>query len=769
MPPVSAVLSSEFASTPPPVACLLDDPNGQAGFTTWEQQPDGRRVGLSYFQLSGLYCAACSSTIEAALQGVPGMLEARVSAGTGRASIRWDAALTRPSELVEAVERAGYGAVPDVAGSARSMRLQAQRRALWRLFVAVFCMMQVMMYATPLYIAEPGTVAPDMQRLLQWASWLLSVPVLVFSAGPFFGDAWRSLRRGQIGMDVPVSLGIAVTFVVSSGAMFDPGGLFGHEVYFDSMTMFVSFLLIGRYLELKARNRVAASLEGAVSRLPESARRIDANGRVGVVALADLRVGDALRVLRGEAFPADGQLTDGGTEADEALLTGESRPVPKAVGDEVLAGSLNLRAPVSMRVERLGAQTRYEGIVALMRGALTQRPQLLRAADHIAKPFLWGVLLLALGAGAVWSQVDPGRAVWVMVSVLIVTCPCALSLAAPSALLAAAGALAKRGVLVQRLDALEALVGIDQLFFDKTGTLTEDRLELDRVRLQPAAALRGLDEAPLLRLAGSLAAQSTHPLSRALSAHAHGEAVPWHDVDEQPGRGLQGTAPDGVRYRLGARAWVDEGAGVRAALPAPGADSEVWFGDPHGALAQFEFAEALRPDAASAVRALGDAGLAVGLLSGDAPRRVGALAARLNIVDAQGGATPEMKLQRVAAAQGAGRRVGMVGDGLNDAPVIARADVSFAMGEGAAVTRSKADFILLSGRLSDVLAARDTARRAMRVVRQNLGWAVAYNAVCVPLALFGLFPPWAAGLGMAASSLGVVLNALRVAAVPTEG
>ena len=576
-------------------------------------------------------------------------------------------------------------------------------------------------------------------------------------------------------MDVPVSLGIAVTFIVSSGAMFEPGGLFGHEVYFDSMTMFVSFLLIGRYLELKARHRVAAALEGAVSRLPESARRIDAHGAIVVVALAELRPGDAVRVLRGEAFPADGRLFDGHTEADEALLTGESRPVVKAPGDEVLAGSLNLQSPVSLRVERLGAQTRYEGIVALMRGALTQRPQVLRAADRIAKPFLWGVLLLALGAGAAWSQIDASRAVWVMVSVLIVTCPCALSLAAPSALLAAAGALAKRGVLVQRLDALEALVGIDRLFFDKTGTLTEDRLEVGRVEWLPAVSACGLGEASLLALAGSLAAQSSHPLSRALLAYAQGEAAIWAGVEEHPGRGVQATAPDGQRYRLGARAWVEPGGPSGA----PGADgattatatatatatgSEVWFGDERGALARFELAEALRPDAAATVQALHDAGLSVALLSGDSSVRVEALAQRLHIADAQGGATPEAKLLRITAAQGAGQCVGMVGDGLNDAPVIARADVSFAMGEGAAVTRSKADFILLSGRLSDVLVARHTARHAMRVVHQNLGWAVAYNVVCVPLALAGLFPPWAAGLGMAASSLGVVLNAVRVAA-----
>ena len=800
---------------PPPASSLLDDPHAQSAFTTWEQLPDGRRIAHAHFQLCGLYCAACSSTIEAALYAVPGVIEPRVNAGTGRAAIRFDAALTRPSTLVAAIERAGYGAAPDTSGSARALRQQAQRRALWQLFVALFCMMQVMMYSTPLYVAAPGTLAPDMLRLLQWASWLLSVPVLVFSAGPFFGAAWRSLRHGRIAMEVPVALGIAVTFIVSSGAVFDPGGVFGHEVYFDSLTMFVSFLLVGRYLELLARNRVAAALEGAVSRLPASARRLDANGAVTLIALGQMRIGDTLRVLRGEAFPADGALLDGRTEADEALLTGESRPVPKQPGDELLAGSLNLGPPVAMRVVRLGAQTRYEGIVALMRGALTQRPPLLRAADRIATPFLWGVLLLAAAAGAVWSQIDPGRAVWVMVSVLIVTCPCALSLAAPSALLAAAGALAKRGVLVQRLAALEALAGLDLVCFDKTGTLTEDRLEFADVHWQPEAARSGhsghggRSEAALLHLAASLAAHSSHPLSRALAAtqpaHAPGSPLLWTDVEDEPGRGLQARAADGGCYRLGSRAWVEAVkqethsrtaeaqrtqrtqsfaekaiSDSSSALPLrslrlcggelissnPESGSEVWFGSEHGPLARFEFIEALRADAAATVAALQRAGVAVALLSGDAPPRVAALAQRLHIADAQGGATPEAKLARIASAQRAGQRVAMVGDGLNDAPVIARADVSFAMGEGAAITRSKADFILLSGRLSDVLTARNTARRAMRIVRQNLGWAVAYNAVCVPLALLGLFPPWAAGLGMATSSLAVVLNALRMTAEP---
>ena len=745
------------------VPAMMDDPFEQAGFTSWQQDAAGQRIAESHFALTGLYCAACADVIEHALRGEAGVLSASVNYATRRASVRWTAALTRPSRLIAAVADAGYAAAPDLAEPARALRQRAQRDALWRLFVAAFCMMQVMMYAAPAYVAEPGTLAPDLARLLQWASWLLSLPVVLFSAAPIFREAWQGVRQRQVRMDLPVAIGIAVTFIASSVATFAPEAGFGHEVYFDSLTMFVFFLLAGRTLALRAQNRVAASLEAALSRQPQAVRRIEADGRVTLVALRALCVGDRVRVLVGEAFPADGCIIEGHTRADEALLTGESRPLPKQPGDEVIAGSLNLGAPVTLRVERLGADTRYEAVVALMRSALTQRPALVRAADRVAVPFLWGVLLLAAAAGGVWSFIDPARAVWVMVSVLIVTCPCALSLAAPSALLAAAGALARRGVLVQRLDALEALAALQCLYFDKTGTLTEDRLELRQVHVLPAAQRAGIDAAALLAQAGALAAFSSHPLSRALADHADRQAAGtppsvWSAVTEIAGRGLQGFAPGASAARLGAREWVD------ATQPAPlGIDAaQVWYGDARGALACYEFDEALRADAAATLDRLRGAGLTLALLSGDAQSRVQRVAQRLGIADAQGDATPELKLARMAAAQRAGQRVGMVGDGLNDAPVIARADVSFAMGEGAAITRSRADFILMSGRLSDLLFARDTARRAMRVVRQNLAWALAYNLTCVPLALFGVFPPWAAGLGMATSSLAVVLNALRI-------
>ncbi len=742
---------------------LLDDPQELATFTRWTQQLGGPREAVSQLQLSGLHCAACAGIIEDALQRVPGVLDARVSAAASRAEVRWDPQRTRASALVGAITRAGYGAAPDAAAPQRALRAREQRQGLWRLFVAGFCTMQVMMYATPAYVAAAGEITPDLQRLLQWASWLLTLPVVLFSAGTFFGGAWRSLRSRRIGMDVPVALGIIVTFIASSGATFDPGGVFGREVYFDSLTMFVFFLLAGRTLELRARHRVADALEGALQRLPESVQRLDDAGAVTQVSVRQLRAGDRVRVLPGQAFPADGVLLDGRTQADEALLTGESMPVPKRAGDAVVAGSLNLLAPAVMRVDRLGADTRYEGIVALMRGAFTQRPVQLRLADRLAVPFLWGVLLLAAGAAAVWSVIDPGRAVWVAVSVLIVTCPCALSLAAPSALLAATGALARRGVLLQRIDALEVLANVDWLFVDKTGTLTEDRLELRATVVTPAARDAGLSEAAALQRAASLAQLSIHPLSRALSAAA-GPAVQeptaWSEVHELAGSGLQARAADGTWFRLGSPQWVS-GAAEPLADHA-GSGNEVSFGPIGVPWAHFELAEVLRADAARAIERLQAGGVHIALLSGDQPARVAALAQRLNIVDVRGAATPEGKLDAVARAQAQGHHVAMVGDGVNDAPVLARADVSFAFAQGAAVSKSRADAVVLGNRLSDVADARELAHRTMRVVRQNLAWAVVYNAACIPLALVGWLPPWAAGLGMASSSLLVVLNALRL-------
>ena len=747
-------------SAPPYVAPLdiVDDPIEQGRFTRWVAGPQGERLAESSLQLAGMYCAACSGIIEQALLGVRGVRSASVSAAAERATVCWDPASTQPSALIAAVRSAGYDAVPDAAAPARALRRQEHRQALWRFFVASLCAMQVMMLATPSYVAGPGELAPDLRQLLNWGSWLLALPVLLFAAGPFFSGAWHALRQRRMGMDVPVALGVAITFIASTGATFDPSGPFGHEVYFDSLTMFVSFLLGSRYLELRVRHRAAEALEATLACLPETAWRVLGDGTSEAVSVHRLRPGDLLRVPVGQAFAADGVIEQGQTRADEALLSGESTPVTKRCGEAVAAGSLNLGDPVLVRVQRVGADTRLEAIVSMMRSASTQRPQAVRLADRWAGPFLWAVLLLAGAAASVWSVIDPSRAVWVAVSVLIVTCPCALSLAAPATLVAAARGLARRGVLLQRLEALEVLASVRQVFFDKTGTLTHDRLVCSAVQLTDAGkAELGTSDAARAVAAG-LAAWSMHPLSQALaqSPTSNSGGGAWTGVAEARGQGLRGTDPQGRAWKLGSRAWVD---GQEQA----DAEGRVWLGCEGQAFASFEFEEALREDAAAAVRALREAGLRVTLLTGDRPERAQALASRIGFDGVVAGATPEAKLAAVAQAQAAGARVAMVGDGINDAPVLMRADVSLAMGQGALVARSGADAVITSNRLVDLAGARRTALRSVAIVKQNLIWAAVYNGVAIPLALVGWLPPWAAGLGMASSSLLVVVNAMRAA------
>jgi Cu2+-exporting ATPase len=707
-------------------------------------------------RIGGMHCAACSMAIESALRAVPGTLSARVNAVSGYGSVRWDRARTTLDRLQQAVVDAGYTASVDRGAGARLEREREARLALWRLFVATLCAMQVMMFATPAYVSAPGELAPDLQRLLAWAGWLLTLPVLGFAAVPFFSGAWRSLRHSRIGMDVPVALGIAVAFVASTGAAFDPGGPFGDQVYFDSLTMFVTFLLGGRWLAMRARHRAEAALEAATARLPERVLRLRSDGGVDDIDATELHVGDAVRVPLGQVFAADGVLIEGRTTADESLLTGESLPLAKGPGDAVIAGSINLAAPVAMRVERVGGQTRYDAIVALMRSARSERPAMLAAADRWANVFLWGVLVVAAAAGVAWQIIDPSRTVWVVVSVLIVTCPCALSLATPAALIAAAGAMGRRGVVLRHLDAIDRLARVTMLFIDKTGTLTEPRLEC--VAVEPVAVHASATTESLRAIAAALAAWSRHPLAQSLAqSSALPSAIAWHGVHEEPGQGIEAFDPQQRRWRLGAPQWVSGGH------VASSGQAQVMLGCDGRALLRFRFDETLREGSAEAVRSLRDDGVQVRLLSGDNPLRSARIAAQLGLDSASGGLLPDDKLAAVTAAQAAGALVAMVGDGINDAPVLARADVSFAMGEGAAVARMQADGVLVSNRLQDLHAARTLAKRAMRIARQNLTWACAYNLACVPLAMLGMVPPWLAGLGMASSSLLVVFNSLRLA------
>ena len=739
---------------------LLDLAQEWSDFSQSSEQEAHQWTSSVVFE--GMYCTACAINIEEALMSVPGVKSAQISAASHRGRVVWSSDQTRPSDWMKAVAKLGYRTVPANDALANEVRREDARKMLWRLGVAGLCMMQVMMYATPVYMSEPHDIAPDMVQLLRWASWVLSLPVLFFSCMPFFKTAWLDLKQRKISMDLPVAIGMLVTFVVSTLGTFEPQGPFGAEVYFDSFTMFVFFLLTGRWLELRLRDKTAGALEAVMNRLPDAVHRRTNVGEWETITLRHLRLQDVIQVRPGEAFAADAQIVAGETQVDEALLTGESRPLPRALGEHVLAGSLNLTATVQVQVTTLGKQTRFGQMVALMESASVSKPSMALLADRVAKPFLWGVLIMSALA-AVWGwQYSPAHALMVAVSVLIVTCPCALSLATPAAMLSTAGALAKAGVMLRSLQALQSLAKVDTVIFDKTGTLTSEDFSLQHI-----ATRDGIDADQALAWAAALAQHSLHPVSRSL-LRAVGDktntAVVLDNVKEFAGQGVQATLRQSSEMaglesrkelRLGSAAFCGVPMKTSEVLQASLSDQDGW-------LASFEFAETPREEADATLRALEDLGLRIRILSGDGQASVSQLASRLHVADAMGACSPEEKLKQVKLEQAQGHRVAMVGDGLNDGPVLAGADVSFALGQALPLAQSKADFVFMASNLKPLVATIRLSQQTMQIVRQNLIWAAIYNFACVPLAMLGYLPAWLAGLGMACSSLGVVLNAMRL-------
>ena len=714
--------------------------------------------------LEGVTCAACLWLIEQRLLRLPGVTAASVNHGARRVRVRWDADQIRLSAILGAIAALGYRAHLYDSNRSEAVLLKERRMLLWRLFVAAFGMMQVMMYAFPAYISE-GELPPDIEKLMQWAGLVLTLPVMGLSAMPFYRGAWRALKARALNMDVPIVIGIATAFAASVYAMLRGTG----AVYYDSICMFVFLLLGARFLELNARtyaareqDRLARMTPAMATRLPRFPRSRDAED----VPAVTLHAGDVVQVAPGAAIPGDGVVIEGTSSVDEALLTGESRPIAKRSGDRIVAGSVNGGSVLIARMEQTGPHTTVAGIVRLMDRALEEKPRLASVADAVAAKFVLALLVLTAVTAAVWWRIDPDRVLWVTISLLVVTCPCALSLATPAALVAATGSLARRGVLVTRGHALETLARATHFVFDKTGTLTSGRMNL--VGVLPLGA-HSRDHA--LAAVAALEASSEHPVGRALTAHGPSPArFCAQQVQVVTGQGVEGVI-DGARMRAGAPNFVAalHGQPLPPDLVFVSDDvTTVALGDEHGWIALFTLGDTLRPEARRVVQALSARDGVVELLSGDRIPAVARVAQRLGLSHFQGGATPADKLEYVRALQNTGAVVAMVGDGINDAPVLAQAQVSVAMAGGTALARLNADVALLNDSLQPLLDAVTIARRTLRVIHQNFAWAVVYNLIAVPLAVMGLVTPWAAALGMSLSSLLVIGNALRLYGLPAQ-
>ncbi len=703
--------------------------------------------------LEGITCAACSWLNEHHLRSLDGVREAHVNYSTHRAWVTWDPDRIQLSNILAAIQNIGYVAHPYNPDQRERVIEKARKQLLKRLGVAAALGIQVMMIAVAMYFGKWHGISWTYENLFRWVSLLLTVPILLYAASPFFSGAWRDMKYLRPGMDVPVALGIAIASAGSAWATWNGGG----QVYFESVAMFVFFLLSARYFELVARQRSTRQLDAMMRAAPDVAERITASGELETVLARELKNGDRVRVFAGANVPADGRIVTGSSSVSETLLTGESRPIEKRLGELVLAGSVNLEQPIEIETTGVGEDTILSQIVRLVERAQLDKPRLTRLSDRAATAFVIAVLCLAVVVGMYWWHQDPSIWLAVTISVLVITCPCALSLAVPTAQTTVSNTLAGMGIIATGGDALERLARADYFVFDKTGTLTQGDIILTEAHM-----LSDLPRNEGLAIAAALEAFSQHPLAKAVLSVAGGiPAKQALDLVTKSGGGISGTV-EGKRYHLGRPEYVMERAGVRNVPMSLGDNTVVLLADDERVHGEFLFADHLRTDATETIRAFEQTGVGLALYSGDRAGPVNKIADQLAIRERASGLTPEQKLSKLQELQANGYTVAMVGDGINDAPVLSAAQVSIAMGDGTDLARINADFILLNDRLYTLFQAFGLAKRTMRVVRQNVTWAIAYNLLALPAAAMGMVPPWLAAIGMSTSSLLVVGNALRL-------
>ena len=739
--------------------------------------------------VEGMRCAGCAWLVERLLASVPGVITAAVDFPLRRAEVRFGTHATRLHTLLETLAKAGYRAVPYTV-HAEEAAIESERRARIRgLGISALFGMQVMLLSIALYASDYyGGMEAGFEQLFRWLAMMLTVPVLVWPGRTFFTGAAAALRGGRLTMDVPVALGLSIAFVGSAFATISGDG----EVWFDSVVMFVTLLSGARYLELLARRRATAAIRALARSAPLVATRVrkrrtaieidcDDDGRgeeIERIPAATLQAGDRVRVRPGEVVPADGTIRSGHSAFDESLLTGESNPVARSTGSRVLAGSINGSGVVEVEVTCAGDATVLGGVLRQAEQAARERPAIAQLADRAAAWFIGGVLVLAAGVAIGWLIHDPARMIPVLVSVLVVTCPCALSLATPAAMTAALGALARGGLIATRANAVERLALATHCLADKTGTLTEGRF-----RLRSVTTFTGISESQCLALAAALERYATHPAATALVAAAGGAGGEERAIGhmEEPSTHTGGVAGriDGVRYTVGSPEFVARTCGLEPSAPGPSVPggefhqesgggqngdggTRVFLARESALLARFVLADTLRADARDLIEGLRERGIETTIASGDSADAVQRAACELGVAHHLAGLSPEDKLDEAARLAASGERVLMLGDGVNDAPALAGAHVSVAMGRGAAAAAARADAVLIGDNPGRLLTTLDIARRARRIVKQNLAWALGYNLVALPLAAAGAVPPWAAAIGMSLSSIAVAGNALRL-------
>ncbi len=720
---------------------------------------DGQKV---LFLIGGMTCAACSWLIERQVLKTPGVKTARVNLTESTLSADIDAN-TDPVKLMQTVAELGYRFQPFRRSERTKLLAQENTDMLKRLAVAGLGMMQVGMFAIALHAGELQGMALEYQQLMRWVSLPIAVFVTVYSGGRFFVSAWSHIKYGAVVMDLPIAIACSLALAASVYATLSATG----EVYFDSVVMFIFFLLLARYLEHRSRFKASLSLQKIQDQLPRLATRVRGN-TTEQCSIKQLSYGDRIRIFAGDTIPLDGIVVRGVSDIDESTFTGESVPRSVRPDDTLFAGTVNIKQTLDLEIRSEPDSTKLKALEDAIAYAETQKPKVAQIADQIAGVFIIGILSIACATAYYWWQHQPEHALWIALSVLVVSCPCALGLATPAALTAAAQRLRQLGAIIRGDNAIERLSQIDTVIFDKTGTLTDGQFEcVETIILgeQPAE--------DYFALAQALQSHSAHPVASAFSNATHNDptdatlrtaiqALRDPSAQYAPERNAQGLSFEhvGHAYLLGNAAFL-----TKCTLEGQWPTQNLhWLGLSIDArvVALFGLRDKLRPDASKLVNDFKSSGLRTVLLTGDASPHARSLALKLPFDDAAFGLSPQAKLDYLSRLHQRGHKVLMVGDGINDAAVLAQADTGIAVSQAADLARAKADIVVTNLDLKPIRWAHVLARKTRTVIKQNLFWALSYNVIAIPLACLGHIPPWLAAIGMSLSSLIVVLNSLRL-------
>ncbi|OHU86947.1 MULTISPECIES: heavy metal translocating P-type ATPase [Pseudoalteromonas] len=692
--------------------------------------------------VEGISCAACAWLIEKQLLAIKGVARVDVNTSTHRAMILWNAELVLLSDIIQSLMLIGYKAYPFQADDEATQKQAVAKAYIRRLGVAGIMTMQVMMFAFAMYFGMFSGMEEDFEQYFRWISLVLASPVILYSALPFLTNAIKGLRAKQLNMDLPVSLAIFGAYGASCYATVMEVG----EVYFESICMFTFLLLLGKYLEFRARLKASEFTANLQKLLPLTARKIVEGEDEQIIAAKNLKLQDKILVKPGETIPADGLILNGQTSVDESMMTGEHLPVSKYQGHQVFAGTVNHDGVISIEINKVGQNTLLNQIIRLQHSALSKRPKLVEITDKVAQWFVACLLIFASLTAIGWYSISPEQAFWVTISVLVATCPCALSLAIPTALTCAVANLTKQGVLIKEGHVLETLTKLTRVAFDKTGTLTEGRFSIQKVDVVDNQHT----EQEVLALAASLERYSEHPIAEAFSQHlsVHHDL---QDVVVHPGIGISAKL-ENDELAIGKRDWFG----------APKGQSQATLFINQKAVAEFHLNDKVRDNAHSIIKTLQTNGLSCHMLTGDSSSAGEQLAQQLGLDSQHSNCSPQDKLDVVESWSSQGEIVAMIGDGVNDSPVFNSAHLSVAMETGADISKNVADVVLLKSNLNAIIQLQQVAKQTRRIVKQNLTISLLYNASILPLAALGMVPPWVAVIGMSASSIIVIGNSLRL-------